>query len=362
MTPFAPDSQPVGTSVSSVAAPTGTLGFSPSLLHCLTPTPGGCWQTWSNGYSGDVYASSGTVTLTLPSATQAFYFYAEPDQFMTFSMTASSNDGTTSGPIQVAGEAGAQYFGFYTTGSTTLTTITVSGSDPDGFAVGEFGMSGCDAVTGPTMGSKPDYCIPADWDASTAPSAPAPGMEPLNVIISAQSTVSLAQILSGLENFSINPFKDWDVVPPGLPPAGCISVETADVTGNGPVPQAQAWRLGGCTLGNALSGLGDENHVRLWNQPVAGSTAGAWFVTASFERLCVLSFLPYHCITSNGYNNGAAGFVDDIVRAGPGNKWSVSVRVDQRRAGANGNGAHSGAGVGVNNVSYNGTVEVVTVD
>jgi hypothetical protein len=140
MTPFEPDSQAVGESVSSVAGPTGTLGFSPSLEHCLTPN--GCWQTWSNNYSGDVYATAaGSITLTLPPATRAFYFYAEPDQFMTFTMTATSSDGTTSGSIPVAGLSGARYFGFYSTGSASLTTITVSGSDPDGFAVGEFGVS-----------------------------------------------------------------------------------------------------------------------------------------------------------------------------------------------------------------------------
>jgi hypothetical protein len=142
MTPFAADPQAVGASVSSVTGPTGALAFSPSLEHCLTPNPSGCWQTWSNGYSGDVYATgSESVTLTLPAGTQAFYFYAEPDEFMTFSMTATTSSGTTSGAIPVAGFAGAQYFGFYSTGSAPLATITVSGGDPAGFAVGEFGVS-----------------------------------------------------------------------------------------------------------------------------------------------------------------------------------------------------------------------------
>jgi hypothetical protein len=142
MTSFPADTQAVGGTVSSVAGPTGTLGFTPSLQHCLTPNSAGCWQTWSNGYSGDVYAtSSGSITITLPASTAAFYFYAEPDQFETFSITATSNDGTTSGSIPVAGQAGAEYFGFYATGGASLTSITVSGTDPTGFAVGEFGIS-----------------------------------------------------------------------------------------------------------------------------------------------------------------------------------------------------------------------------
>jgi murein DD-endopeptidase MepM/ murein hydrolase activator NlpD len=150
MMPFGSDTQAVGTSVSSVTGPTetlspagtastGTVSFSSALEHCLV---GGCWQTWSNGYTGDVYStSSGSITLTLPTQANAFYFYAEPDQFMTFTMTATTSDGTTSGPISVAGQAGARYFGFYTTGTAPLKTITVTGSDPDGFAIGEFGIS-----------------------------------------------------------------------------------------------------------------------------------------------------------------------------------------------------------------------------
>jgi hypothetical protein len=142
MTPFPADTQAVGATVSGVAGPSGTLGFTPSLEHCLTPNSAGCWQTWSNGYSGDVYAtSSGSITLTLPAGTSAFYFYAEPDEFETFSISATSDDGTTSGAVPVAGDAGAEYFGFYATGTATLTSITVSGTDPDGFAVGEFGIS-----------------------------------------------------------------------------------------------------------------------------------------------------------------------------------------------------------------------------
>jgi len=141
MTPFPADTQAAGTTVSGVAGPTGTgtLGFSPSLDHELV---GQGWATWSNGYSGDVYATSATsVTLSLPSSTKAFYLYAEPEEFMTFSITATSSDGTTSGAVPVAGEAGAEYFGFYATGSAALSSITVSGADPDGFAVGEFGIS-----------------------------------------------------------------------------------------------------------------------------------------------------------------------------------------------------------------------------
>ena len=79
---------------------------------------------------------------TLPAGTKAFYFYAEPQQFALLQIQATAQDGTTSGPIDVQGFAGAQYYGFYGTGASTLSSITVTTTDPTGFAVGEFGING----------------------------------------------------------------------------------------------------------------------------------------------------------------------------------------------------------------------------
>jgi hypothetical protein len=138
MTPFGNDGRADGT-VSGVPDPAGTIGFSPSLSHTKV---GVGWQTWSHGYTGDVYFTGGTqITITLPAGTKAFYLYAEPNQFAVFSVQATAQDGTTSGPIPVQGQAGAQYFGFYGTGAATLASITVTSADPTGFAVGEFGIN-----------------------------------------------------------------------------------------------------------------------------------------------------------------------------------------------------------------------------
>ena len=139
MTAFGSDDPSVGSDVNGVAAPDGTLGFSPSLADDQV---GSGWNTWSNGYTGDVYAtSSGSIVLTLPPGTSAFYFYAEPVQYQVLTITATNSDGTTSGAVPVQGQGGAEYFGFYSTDSTPLTSITVSTADPDGFAVGEFGVA-----------------------------------------------------------------------------------------------------------------------------------------------------------------------------------------------------------------------------
>lgn len=149
MLPFGADSQPTFTPVTGVTgpsesltptgtAPTGSVGFSAALTHCKV---GGCWATWSNGYSGDVYTTGArSVTMTLPT-TNAFYFYAEPQQFANMTFTATTANGSTSGPITVNGNSGARYFGFYTTGTSPLTSIHVTTSDPTGFAIGEFGIA-----------------------------------------------------------------------------------------------------------------------------------------------------------------------------------------------------------------------------
>src|SRR6266567_6093332 len=89
------------------------------------------------------------------------------------------------------------------------------------------------------------YCDPADWDTALASTPlkqiPAFG-EPLNVIISARSTVSLGQLQQALGN--------WKTVSTATTVSvtgihiKCISSENADVTGGGYEPQHAAWRLG----------------------------------------------------------------------------------------------------------------------
>jgi hypothetical protein len=152
MTKFQADSQPVcpadGSTVTGVTDPAGTIGFSSALSHDLATIS--CWATWSNGYTGDVYDDSAVntgaavpaqVTISLPAGTNAFYFYAEPVNFSDFTITATAQNGTTSNPVTVNGNAGAKYFGFYGTGGVTLASITVTATDTDGFAVGEFGIN-----------------------------------------------------------------------------------------------------------------------------------------------------------------------------------------------------------------------------
>ena len=65
--------------------------------------------------------------MTLPSGTGAFYFYAEPNAFATFTVQAVAQDGTTSGPVSVNGASGATYLGFYGTGGAQVHTVILTG-------------------------------------------------------------------------------------------------------------------------------------------------------------------------------------------------------------------------------------------
>ena len=237
------------------------------------------------------------------------------------------------------------------------------------------------AATGQAAACNADYCTPADWDtarASTPLTQIPPFAEPLNVVISARSTVSLAAIQQALAKWkTVSTATDVNLLGIHLK---CISSEMADVTGGGYVPQHVAWRLGGCLDGNALSLTGDEDHVRIWNQPVAGSKYGAWFIAASYETMCLVrngklqtasankayaALHPgsaYHCVDGgpgtfhaahpDGYDDGARDFTAAIVAAAKGRGWQVSQRtVTVKR------GASSGEG----GVPFDGTASVLTV-
>jgi hypothetical protein len=235
----------------------------------------------------------------------------------------------------------------------------------------------------PAAACTADYCKPADWDtapASTPLAAIRPFVEPLNVIISARSTVSLADVQQALG--------DWKAVSTASSAsvAGirvkCISAENANVSGAGYVPQAAAWRLGGCLHGNELSLSGDEDHVRIWHQAVPGAAPGAWLVAASYETMCIAphgTLEPavddkayavlhpggaYHCVDGgpgslttrhpSGYDDGAQAFVAAIAAAAKGKGWTLTEQVVSRPIA-------SGSGTGEGGVPFSGTVYLLTI-
>jgi len=151
MTQFPVDPQPCGATFGVVSpGPVGSaIAFAPSAQHRKIGVIGTCgWGTWSHGYNRDVYFTpTQTITITLPVNTRAFYFYAQPNNFNgTYGVEATTTDFQTSGEIQVAGNAGAKYFGFYETAIGDLKTVTITvypngGGSSEGFAIGEFGIN-----------------------------------------------------------------------------------------------------------------------------------------------------------------------------------------------------------------------------
>ena len=263
--------------------------------------------------------------------------------------------------------------------STANTASTSSTASTPGTAP----ASGSPSAPEPT-GSKScntDYCDPLDWataQASTPLKQIPPFVEPLNVVISARSTVSLADIEQSLGKWK-TVSTETDVSLAGIH-LKCISSEQADVAGSRYVPQSFAWRLGGCVDGNELSLSGDEDHVRIWNQPVPGSKAGAWFMAASYETMCLVrngklqtasankvyaalhSSDVYHCVDGgpgsfhtahpDGYDDAATDLSAAIVTAAKAHGWHASQRtVTVNRRASSGEGG----------VPFNDTVYVLTV-
>lgn len=151
MVPFS-DPRQLGDPVLDVAPPpgalvTGDLLFDNEVTHHRV---GQGWDTWSHGYTGDVYSfdeilwNSSTLTLTLPADTKAFYLYAEPDFFGDFTFEISS--GGASEILDISGKGGAKGVGFYTDDPAleSLTSVVITRLSPDipGFAVGNFGING----------------------------------------------------------------------------------------------------------------------------------------------------------------------------------------------------------------------------
>jgi len=123
-----------GTGPGGVTAAFTGAGMQGICIQC------GDWATWSHGFAGQGYYSGGStsVLMTLSSPVSAFLFYAEPNPFTVIRMTATAQDGT-SVTLDVDGASGAQGFGFYGTGGSTITSVSFV-SDAD-FALAEFGSN-----------------------------------------------------------------------------------------------------------------------------------------------------------------------------------------------------------------------------
>jgi hypothetical protein len=138
------DKRPIRGNVTFVHSPAGKIKFSRSVLHDRIGPAKKLWKTWSNGYKKSVYwpdynyGHATRLVLTLPKGTKAFYLYVEPNEYKTYDLVVKAGS-VSSGDTKVFGEAGAEYFGFYTKGKKTLSRITIN--CPDDFAIGEMAIS-----------------------------------------------------------------------------------------------------------------------------------------------------------------------------------------------------------------------------
>lgn len=141
-------------------SPFGVLTL--NLPACKATVPA-TWNGWSHGYTGPVFQTAGcppsgpaspdTRILTLPAGTKAFYFYAnQSDENFVQTITATSDTGTTSGPISIPAILDtANGYGFFSNAGENIATITITTSDPGGFGFGEFGI-GLPALPIPALG------------------------------------------------------------------------------------------------------------------------------------------------------------------------------------------------------------------
>ena len=119
---------------------TGDLGFDRA---CSLRHIGMGWMTWSHGYTGVIYFTnySSTVTIQMPADTAAFMFYAEPNPFRWEDITATAYDqfgGSTSVTQRTHGSSGATGFGFCGEDGSVIDYIDVSISGGTDFGFGEF--------------------------------------------------------------------------------------------------------------------------------------------------------------------------------------------------------------------------------
>jgi hypothetical protein len=106
---------------------------------------GAGWGGWSEGFPDSwdlsVYYThgAGSVTIGLPDGTAAFAFWASPNAFGKFLVTATAQDGTAVEQLLDSSEGYSFGYGFYGTDGATLTSIDiVAEGGAQGLAIGEF--------------------------------------------------------------------------------------------------------------------------------------------------------------------------------------------------------------------------------
>lgn len=140
---FPADPTAEGTIITQLAPPaaankTSNLLFASGVEHMKA---GSVWDTWSHGYTGDVYfnADDDLLMWSLPQDTYAFSLYIQPNLKDDFEFKVVS--GITMTTLTINGNGGARYVGFWTDDTSDplqFVYILQTTNDSDGFAAGEF--------------------------------------------------------------------------------------------------------------------------------------------------------------------------------------------------------------------------------
>ncbi len=121
----------------------GNVNLNPAHMNLFI---GAGWASWSHGYTGEVFWTQGstTTTINMPSGVGAYDCYIEPNPFAvhSFTVTGTASDASDVTIIVTAdGSGGASHFGFYSTGSCCLTSVTITGAVD--WAMGELRVGAC---------------------------------------------------------------------------------------------------------------------------------------------------------------------------------------------------------------------------
>ena len=142
LTAFAPDDRPILSIVQDIDLPCAVpakIEFDRPAFHLRV---GDGWNTWSHGYTGDVYfTGTSEVTLRFPDegiTYGTFYCYVQPDATIDVDFKVIVNGVFESAEFTANGAGGATFVGV--DAAPHIETITIVSTDNRNFAFGEFGV------------------------------------------------------------------------------------------------------------------------------------------------------------------------------------------------------------------------------
>lgn len=145
------------TSVNKISSPSNTLSFSNTVQKAYVGTDWAKLATSRLTTGSPVYFNgSNSTTLSLANAVAALDLVVETNSLepLVFNIAVTAFGGVTQTLTQgVQGDVGGKYFGFYTTGTDRISSITITApNQAEGFAMGEFrvGDAQTQAVPEPT--------------------------------------------------------------------------------------------------------------------------------------------------------------------------------------------------------------------